>query len=107
MDSAQPDTGQHSHHQLGYHGHVDRHSVSLLHASRGQHVGEFAHLRVQLAVGDLTAVLRVVADPVEGYLVPVTVLDVAVQGVVADVGLRPSHPLDLDRAFADVEVVPQ
>jgi hypothetical protein len=48
-----PGTGKHGHHQLSDHGHVDGHSVPLLHAFGQEDVGELAHLLQQLLVCDL------------------------------------------------------
>jgi hypothetical protein len=48
-----PGTGKHGHYQFSDHGHVDCHSVSLLHAFGQEDVGELAHLFQQLLVCDL------------------------------------------------------
>ena len=68
VDGADASAGQHGHHQLGHHGHVDGDTVALLDALGLQHVGKLAHLLVQLAVRDLALVARVVALPVKGDL---------------------------------------
>src|SRR5690606_23855524 len=52
VDRADARTGQHGHHGLGDHRHVDGHPVTPVHVLAAQGVGELAHLLVQLAVGD-------------------------------------------------------
>ena len=53
---------------------------------------------MQLRVGDLALVARVVALPEEGRLAA-ALLEVPVQAVVAQVGLGVAHPLHVDLAL--------
>ena len=78
----------------------------LFHPFILQNVGKLGHLGQQLGVGDLSLVLRIIAFPEKSNLRPV-LLDVAVEGVEADVGLSVLEPLDLDGALSDIEVIVQ
>ena len=55
--------------RLRDHRHVDGDAVAFLDAARLQDVGEAADLGVQLLVGELLVVLRIVAFPEDGGLV--------------------------------------
>ena len=83
--------GQHGHHQLGDHGHVDGHPVAPADAEPAQHVGEPGHLAQQLAVGDGPGVPRLPL-PVEGHLVPAAGGHVTVEAVVGHVQGAPVEP---------------
>ncbi len=104
MDGADPGGGQHGDDELGDHGHVDGDPVALLDVFGPEDVGKLAHFLVELGVRDLARVLGIVALPMEGNLIGPG-LQVAVQGVVADVELGIFHPFDLDGSVVDVEVV--
>ena len=58
---------------------------------------------MQLRVGDLALVARVVALPEEGRLAA-ALLEVPVQAVVAQVGLGVAHPLHVDFALEGVRI---
>ena len=89
---------KHRHHRLGHHRHVHAHTVALLHSLRLQHVGEPAHLRVQLTVRDATRLPRRIPLPYNRR--PVTSLgQVTVQAVVRDVHPRSLEPADAHVAF--------
>jgi len=93
MDGPNAGTGKHGIGGLGNHRHVDTDPVSLGDAVVLQGVGQFAHLLVQLAIGDLLVGPGVVAFPDDGRLVP-TALQVAIDAVVAYVELAPLEPTD-------------
>ena len=65
MHGSNPGAGQHCHDQLEGHWHVHGDAVPLAHALALEHVGELADLGVELGVGDLALVGRVVALPEE------------------------------------------
>src|SRR5207247_8555805 len=71
--------------QLGDHAHVDSYVRALLDVKLLQRVGEAHYVLLQLAEGDLAAVVLRLAFPEVSDLVLETVLDVAVDAVVADV----------------------
>ena len=51
VDRPEPGAGQHGHHRLGHHRHVDHDPVAPSHAEGAQHPGEARHLVAQLPVG--------------------------------------------------------
>ena len=69
MDRADARAGEHRVGRLGDHRHVDGDAVALLDAVRLQHIGEAADILVQLAIGDVLALARVVALPQDRGLV--------------------------------------
>ena len=79
--------------------------LTALDAARFQNISELADLGQQLGVGDGALVRGVVAHPVEGNLLAVTILHISVQTVVAHVCLRTLHPFDLDGTLPQVKVV--
>ncbi len=83
--------GQHGDDLLGNAGQVDGDDVPLLHPQALQHVGELAHLAVEGGVGVHPRVPRL-PFPDQGDLVLAGGLQVAVQGVVDDVGLAAGEP---------------
>lgn len=60
----------------------------------------------QLLVGGLGLHPLIVALPVDGHAIAVASLDMAVQGIVADVGHGALEPLNADGAIVEVEVEP-
>ena len=84
--------GQHRHGDLGDHREVDPDDVALPDAPVLEGVGEALDLAEELGVGDLP-LLALLAAPVEGDLVAVPGLDVAVEAVVGDVQLAVLEPL--------------
>jgi len=84
---------EHRRRQLGDHAHVDAYVRALLDAKLLQRVGEAHDVLLQLAEGDLAAVVLRLAFPEVSDLVLETVLDVAVDAVVADVELAADVPL--------------
>ncbi len=95
MDGADTRAGEHGVGRLGNHRQVDGDAVALLDALGLQHIGEAAHLGVQLPVGDLLVVLGIVAFPDDGDLIA-ALLQVAVDAVVGAVGGAVLEPLDRD-----------
>ena len=89
----QPGAGQHGHHGLGDHRHVDGDPVAGDHAQLHQGVGRPAHHRLQVGVGDGAGVALGLTHPVEGHLVPPTGLDVPVDAVVRGVEAAADEPL--------------
>ena len=91
VGGAEAGAGEHGHGQLGDHRHVDGDPVALLDAQSLEHVGEPADLVEQVGVGDGAGVTRL-ALPVEGDLVALAGLHVAVEAVVGDVQLAVAEP---------------
>src|SRR5262249_29177256 len=93
MDGADASAGEHGNRRLGNHGQVNGDAVAVLDAARLQHIGKAAYFGVQLLVGKLFVVLRIVALPQDGRLV--TALGkMAVDAVVADVQRAVLEPFD-------------
>ena len=100
--------GQHGYGQLRNHGQVDDDAVALLHAVVQQHVGELAHLLVQLAVSQAqVAGFGVVGLEDEGQLVA-ALRQVAVEAVLGDVEAGAVEPLAVAgrRKLAAAHAVP-
>ena len=95
MHRADARAGQHGVGRLGDHRQVDGDAVALLDAVRLQHVGELAHPLVQLAIGDLLVLGRIVAFPDDGDLVAAR-LQMPVDAVGRDVERAVLVPLDRD-----------
>jgi hypothetical protein len=93
MHRADARARQHGVGRLRDHRHVDGDPVTLLHTIRLHHVRKPADLLVELLVGDLLVVIRVVAFPDDRCLVA-TLLQVPVNAVVANVGDAVFEPLD-------------
>ncbi len=98
--------GQHRDRDLGDHRHVDRDPVALLDAQLGQRVRGLADLVLELGVGDVAGVVLGLADPVQGDLVAVAVLDVPVDAVVRRVDRAADEPLRERRVVPVEDPVP-
>ena len=97
-----PGAGQHRHGGLGDHRQVDRDAVALADAEVLQRVRRLLHLLVQLGIRDVAGVAVGLADEVDGHLVAVAGLDVAVDAVVGDVELAVGEPVG-ERRLAPVQ----
>src|SRR5215467_5741993 len=93
MDGADAGAGEHGNRRLGNHGQVNRDAIAFLDAARLQHIGEAAYFGVQLLVGKLFVVLRIVALPQDGRLVA-ALGKMPVDAVVADVQRAVLEPFD-------------
>jgi hypothetical protein len=80
----------HGHDRLGSHRHVDDHPVAGLDAMRQQHVGETAHVGMQLAVGHVADVARLTDEGDRGLVA--SLLEVDVQAVVRHIELAVHEP---------------
>ena len=95
MDGADARAGEHGVGRLRDHRHVDGDAVALLDVAVAQHVGEAADLVVQLLIGDVLGILRIVAFPDDRGLIAAAV-QMAVDAVVGDVGRAVLEPFDRD-----------
>src|SRR6185369_16987750 len=93
MDGADAGAGEHGNRRLGDHRQVNGDASAFLDAARFQHIGEAANFGVQLLVGELFVVLRIVALPQDGGLVT-TLRKMAVDAVVTDVQRSILEPFD-------------
>lgn len=100
VDRAEPGAGQHGVGGFRDHRQVDGDPVALGDAAVAQDVGHPAHLRMQLAVGDMARFRRIVALPDDRDLVAAG-LEVAVDAIVGGVGDAVGEPLDRDVAGAE------
>ncbi len=100
MDRADARAGEHRVRGLRDHRHVDGDAVALRDVAVAQDVGHPAHLVVQLLIGDLLVVLRVVAFPDDRGLVG-ALSQMPVDAVVGDVGDAVLEPFDRDVAGAE------
>src|ERR1044072_4505880 len=89
---------------LGDRRHVDGDAIALRDVAVAQDVGHPARLIVQLLVGDLLVVLRVVAFPDDRGLVG-ALRQMAVDAVVGDVGDAVLEPFDRDVVGAEIRVL--
>ena len=97
MDRADARAGEHRVGRLRDHRQVDGDAVALLDVAVAQHVGEAADLVVQLPIGDLLRLVRVVAFPDDRDLVA-ALGEMAVDAVVGDVERAVLEPFDRDVA---------
>lgn len=95
VDRTNTGTGQHGHHGLGDHRHVDGDHVTTVHVLATQGVGELADLLVQFTVSDVAVFGRVVAFPDDGQLIT-ALFEVAVQAVGGNVQSAVGEPFDID-----------
>ncbi len=100
MNGADARAGEHGVGRLGDHRQVDGDPVTLLDAVRLQHVGELAHPLVQLAIGDLLFLGRVVALPDDGDLVAAR-RQMAVDAVGGNIERAVLEPFDRHVAGAE------
>ena len=92
----QAGAGQHGHHRLGDHGHVDGDLVARLHPQLDQGVGRLADRGQQVRIGDGPGVAGL-ALPVEGHPVAQAGVNVAVNTVDRHVEPAPHEPLGKGR----------
>ena len=93
VDRADAGAGEHRDRQLGDHRQVDADAIALADPQVPQRVRELRHLVTQLRIGDVAGLSFRLADPVEGDVVAVAVVDVPVEAVVARVELPAEEPL--------------
>ena len=94
VDGADSRTCQHGHGRLRDHRHVDRDPVAFLGTGCLEAVGEAADLPVQFPVGDGFVLVRLIALPQDGDLVPAR-FEMAVDAVVAGVQGAVVEPADM------------
>ena len=104
MDGAEPRAGEHGIGGFRDHRQVDGDAVAFLDAAVAQHVGEAAHLVVQLAIGDELRFRRVVTLPDDRHLVGAGG-EVPVDAVVGGVGGAVLEPFDRDVARRERDVL--
>jgi len=97
VDRADARAGEHRVGRLRDHRQVDRDAIALLRAEFLERVGHAAHLRVQLAIGDLLALRRIVAFPDDRDLVGAPG-EMAIDAVRRDVQHAVMEPADADIA---------
>ena len=100
MDRADTGTSQHGDHGFGDHRHIDSHHIAAVHVLAAQGVGELADFFMQLAVGDVAALGRVVALPDDCDLVA-TLGEVTVQAIVGNVQGAIGEPFDVDMVVVE------
>ena len=96
-----PGAGQHRDRRLWHHRHVERHQIALAHPEGLEGVGGFAHLGVQLPVGEGAGVAWF-PFPNQGGFVGPGAVQVSVQAVETEVGAAAFKPAG-HRGLAPVE----
>ncbi len=100
MDGPDPGAGEHRRRRLGDHRHVDHHAVAALDPALLQQVREAAGLLVQLAIGDWSAIARLVG--LEDDRRPVAMLcEVPVEAIDRQVELPVRIPADVEVVLVD------
>src|SRR5690606_12273303 len=96
VDDAELGAGEHGDGKLGYHGHVDADPIPLLQAEALEAVCELIDLLIEVAVGDLLdwLVCRLWYPYVCNFVL-LCALGVPVHGVVCDVDLTSSEPVEV------------
>ena len=94
MDGTDTGAGEHTDWQLENHGEIDGNPVPLLDPVLLEDVCEFAHVVVQLLIGEGLAIANV-SLPDQRRLVSPPGFEVPVQAVIADVQLTSHEPLML------------
>ena len=103
MDGADTGTGQHGDDQLGDHGHVQGHTVTLVDVQGAQGVGHTADLGIEHLVGEAAHVHFLFALPDEGGLVAAAGDEVAVDAVEGGVELGAGEPSVLVPRFVGLQ----
>src|SRR5215470_13267879 len=104
MDRADARASQNRIGRLDNHRQVDSDPVAFLYAVLFQHIGELAHLRMQLLVGNLFVILRVVALPYDcGLVAPLR--QMAIDAVEARVELSVLEPFDRNVAWGEGSIL--
>lgn len=94
MDGSKASTGQHAEHTHWDHGHVKQHPVTLLNAELLlHHVCDSCYLVLGFAIGDFGLDSCVYRVEDEGDFVPISCLNMTIDGVVADVDFSFRVPL--------------
>src|SRR6185369_13359925 len=105
VDGAQARAGQHGNGRLGNHGHVDDDPVALVDAQFLHDRGEAVYLAVQFLVGIAFLLVDFGGDVDQGVLVR-TLLEVPVDGVVAEIGFGADEPAGERRLAVVEDLVP-
>src|SRR5438105_257730 len=92
VHGAEAGAGEHRHHRLGDHRHVDDDPVAATDALVGEGAGEPRHLVPHAAIGDRPPIASERAVPHEGELIAPAFVDMAVERVVAGVQLAAHEP---------------
>jgi hypothetical protein len=95
VNCADTGTGQHGHGRFRHHGHVETGHIAAFDPLGFEHVGKLAHFTMQLAIGQLAILGRIVPFPDDGDFVA-TLGQVPVQAVGGDVELAIFEPFDGD-----------
>src|ERR1700683_2617150 len=93
MDGADPRAGQNGVRGFGNHRQINSDAVAFGDVPVAQHVGQAANVIVQLLVGDLLGVFRIVAFPEDGNLIG-TRVQMTVDAIVGGVQRAVFEPLD-------------
>mmetsp|Transcript_20643 Transcript_20643/g.57299 ORF Transcript_20643/g.57299 Transcript_20643/m.57299 type:complete len:255 (-) Transcript_20643:322-1086(-) len=105
VNGSDPRTGKHGNGELRQHGHVDCHSISFADSNRLEPVGQPADLLVDQVKCPHCILAGLITLPEEARVRALASLNVAIQGVKADVGAPPLEPVDIHGALVHVEVV--
>ncbi len=101
VDRADARAGEHGVGELGDHRQVDAHPVALAHAEAQEDVGDAGDVVLQVAVGDVAVLARLVAGPDDGGLLALRG-EVAVDAVVAGVQAPAGVPGEVDLVHVHV-----
>ena len=98
MHRPDPRAGQHGEGAFGHHRHIDRDPVALFDAHSLERVRHLDDLALQIGIGDLARIaFRIVGLEDQRDRIAMAVLDMAIDGAVADVEPAIGKPLDSDR----------
>ena len=99
-----PDTraGQHGHHGLGHHGHIDQHAVASNHALGQKRACQLCRAGLQIGIGDVGLRGRDRAVMDNGDAVTVACQHVAIHGIVTAVDLCIGEPF-IQRRLCGIE----
>ena len=96
VDGTDAHRGEHRENRLGDHRHVDQHAVALAHSQALQHGRHALHFGVQLGVG-VGLLLAGLGRDVDQRRLLGAILQVPVNGVVAEIGFAADEPLGKGR----------
>ena len=93
MNGSEPRAGEHRIRCFRNHRQIDRNAITLCHAERFQHIGEFPNFLGKFFIGDVFGFIRVITFPNDRDLIAARG-QTAVDAIMRDIGHAIFEPFD-------------